>query len=174
MTHVPALAGCLASFCQSHTHPGGHFSIPAWLDPSETGATTKCALLFQTPHTPTFLQLPLSPPIPYETSRLSTGVSRAWNMSSRKTGPIQHPPTWVGPRPLWPSDSMPWNCPLVATCALTLFLQPLGALSLSFALSFGFLETDSPCNSGWPRPCHEGWLSGLESTAILLSTPPRC
>lgn len=31
-TCQPWLAGCLAKFCQSHTHPGGHFSIHAWLD----------------------------------------------------------------------------------------------------------------------------------------------
>ena len=58
--HVPALAACLASFCESHTHPGGHFSIHVWLHSSETGATTKCTLLLQTPHTPSFLQLPVS------------------------------------------------------------------------------------------------------------------
>lgn len=38
---MPALAACLASFCESHTHPGGHFSIRVWLESRDTGATTK-------------------------------------------------------------------------------------------------------------------------------------
>lgn len=98
--HVPALAGWLPSQLLSKPHP------PWWplLHPCLAGFHTQeppPSVSCCPDHThPTFLRLPLSP------SRLNTGVSRGWNMSSRKTGPIRPPPTWVGQRLLWPSDSI--------------------------------------------------------------------
>lgn len=44
------LAGCLANFCQSHTHPGGHFFIHAWLDSTHRSHHQACPAA-QTTHT---------------------------------------------------------------------------------------------------------------------------
>lgn len=91
------LAACLASFCESHTHPGGHFSIRVWLHSSEAGATTKCTLLLQTPHTALRFSGCLCL-LQYlrRLQNLPQGqASRGWDMSIQETGPIPHPSSWV-------------------------------------------------------------------------------
>ena len=159
--HVPALAACLASFCESHTHPGGHFSLRIWLDSSETEPPSNVPCSSR-PHTlPRFsscLRLPQHLRRPRDLPRGQ--ASRGWNMSIQETGPIPHRPHGWAEGFCGPSGSIPWDRPLAAAPALTLFLQTLDALSRPLFILFSFLETDWACNSGWPRTCCED-QSGL-------------